>query len=159
MRLAVDWLPILWEAGGRIVWTDMADCILMLEDDAERLRRFAAILAQIAPHLEFRHWRDAHRMIRECAAYLDCCRMICLDHDLEPEAGDRDLGDGLLVAKFLSPLHPACPILIHTSNADGARRMVGEFELEGITVSTILPLGADWIERYWRAKVEEALCA
>ncbi|HVT81801.1 MAG TPA: cyclic-phosphate processing receiver domain-containing protein [Phycisphaerae bacterium] len=130
----------------------MPDTVLMLEDSPDRLTRFTSVLSTLAPHLHFHHWRNAHRMIRECPPYLPSCRLICLDHDLDPE-GDEDPGDGLVVAKFLAPLRPACPILIHSSNADGARRMIGEFELEEITASTILPLGSDWVERYWRNRL------
>ncbi len=137
----------------------MDEFLLMLEDDSDRLARFGPVIARARPGLKFMHWHNAHTMIRECPPYLHSCRLISLDHDLDPEPGMGDPGDGLLMAKFLAPLRPTCPILIHTSNGDGARRMVGEFELEGIAARTILPLGADWIERFWRAKMEESLTA
>jgi len=136
--------------------TPVTNTILMLEDSSERLARFRAVLSNVAPQLQFLHWRNAPRMIRECPPYLHCCRLICLDHDLDPEGGE-DPGDGLAVAKFLAPLRPQCPILIHTSNADGARRMTGEFQLAGIEPRTVLPLGSDWIEHYWREQVRIAL--
>ena len=126
----------------------------MLEDSGERLERFAAVLAEIAPGVAWMHWRDARRMMRECGAYLGACRLICLDHDLEAAPGEGDPGDGLEVARFLAARRPACPILIHSSNGDGATRMLGEFELAGCRAHTILPLGAEWIERYWRRRVE-----
>lgn len=134
------------------------NCVLMLEDSRERLERFMPVLAEVAPELRLRHWRAAPTMIRECGPYLPCCRLICLDHDLDPLPGSaEDPGDGLDVAKYLASLRPACPILIHSSNGDGANRMLGEFQLSGCAASTILPLGEKWIEVYWRKKVAELL--
>jgi hypothetical protein len=48
--------------------------LLMLEDNAERLERFAAVLQAIDPVLPLRVWRDAHAMIREAGL---CCRPPC----------------------------------------------------------------------------------
>jgi hypothetical protein len=39
--------------------------LLLLEDNAERLERFAATLREIDPELQLRSWPDAHAMIRE----------------------------------------------------------------------------------------------
>jgi hypothetical protein len=79
-----------------------AGCILILEDNPERLEGLARVLGEVVPGMEVVQWRDARRMIRECRAYLDCCRLICLDHDLEPVAGEGDPGDGLEVARHLA---------------------------------------------------------
>ena len=128
----------------------------MLEDDPTRLQRFFTVVREISPDLELTYWRNARRMVRESRGYLSSCALICLDHDLEPEEGE-DPGDGLEVARFLAPLRLKCPILIHSSNGDRVRMMVGTFELEECQVSTILPLGADWIESHWRRRVEELL--
>jgi len=134
------------------------NCVLMLEDSRERLERFTRVLTEIAPEWVLRHWRAAPAMIRECGPYLPCCGLICLDHDLNPLSGStEDPGDGLEVARHLATLRPACPILIHSSNGEGATRMLGEFQLGGWEAYTILPLGEGWIERYWRGRVVELL--
>ena len=134
---------------------EMAQTILVLEDDPDRVRRFRACFATLSPQAEVIIWRDAKQMIRECGAYLDRCALICLDHDLVPENGDSpDPGDGLEVAKFLGPLVPKCPIVIHSSNTDRAYQMLGELQLHSCEVMTVLPLGADWVEGYWWPKVE-----
>ena len=135
----------------------MEHCVLMLEDNRERLDRFAAVLMACAPACKFLHWRNAHRMIRECPPYLASCRLICLDHDLDCVAGESDPGDGLDVARYLAPLQPSCPIVIHSSNGDRATRMLGEFQLHECRVQAILPLGPDWIENFWRQRVERLL--
>ncbi len=88
---------------------------------------------------------------------MDTCGLICLDHDLNPVVGEGDPGDGLDLARFLAPLRLACPVLIHSSNGDRATRMVGEFQLQDWHVETVLPLGADWIEKYWRERVVRLL--
>ena len=137
---------------------EMTRTILVLEDDAQRIERFRACLVALSPPPEVLIWRDARRMVRECGAYLDKCGLICLDHDLVPEnQSSPDPGDGLEVARFLAPRRPACPILIHSSNGDRAQQMVGEFQLYSCDVSTILPLGADWVEGYWWPKVKALL--
>jgi hypothetical protein len=146
---------VLWEPRGNI--PGMAGNILMLEDNGERLEHFAAVLAEMDRGLTFVHWRDARRMIRECGAYLPSCRLICLDHDLDAVPGEGDPGDGLEVARYLAGVQPGCPVLIHSSNGDGARRMTGELELARWRVFTILPFGEGWVERYWRRKVEGLL--
>src|SRR4051794_30918616 len=133
---------------------EMTRTILVLEDDPERVQRFRARFAALSPQMRVEIWRDAKKMVRECGAYLHQCALICLDHDLMPEAGGPpDPGDGLEVAKFLAPLRPQCPILIHSSNSDRAYQMLGEFQLHSCEVATILPLGADWIEEYWWPRV------
>ena len=117
-----------------------------------------ACFAAVSPTVEVHLWRDARQMVRECAAYLESCSLICLDHDLEPATRDApDPGEGLEVAKFLAPRRPPCPILIHSSNGDRVQQMLGEFELHSCDAAAILPLGADWIEVYWWARVKTLL--
>src|ERR1700676_2503420 len=106
--------------------------LLMLEDNAERLQRFAATLRRIEPALPLRVWRSAWAMIREVEPLLPSARLISLDHDLDPEEGEStDPGTGWDVTKFLAALPPACPVIIHTSNGERATWMMGEFELGG----------------------------
>src|SRR6478672_5374687 len=103
--------------------------LLMLEDNAERVQRFTATLQRIDATLELRLWRNAWTMIREMSALLPAARLISLDHDLEPEEGNRDdPGTGWDVTKVLAELPPACPVIIHTSNGERATWMMGELE-------------------------------
>jgi len=120
--------------------------LLMLEDDAERMVRFRAVLAKRDAELVV--WRDAHRMIAEVASYLPGAGLISLDHDLEPES-DTDPGDGLDVAKYLANLSPVCPVIVHTSNGVRGDSMVGELELAKWKHHRVMPLGDDWIEIDW----------
>ncbi len=116
-------------------------CIVILEDDPARIRRFTEVLNAINPLLAVVCWRSAKTMIREIGQYLDYAQLISLDHDLYPWTGDiDDPGDGLEVAKYLSMKKPKCPVIIHSSNADRARMMAGEFELEGCAFKVVAPL-------------------
>jgi hypothetical protein len=132
--------------------------ILMLEDDAERLARFTATLAAIAPDVALRRWRDARTMLEEMEDQLPAARLITLDHDLEPEReDDPDPGTGWDVVKVLAARPPCCPVIVHTSNGERGTWMMGEFELGGWDAHRIYPLGEDWIERDWRRLVRRLL--
>jgi hypothetical protein len=130
----------------------------MLEDDSDRLYRFAAAVRAIDPNLPLLTWRSAHRMIAEVAPLLPHARLISLDHDLDPWDNDPpDPGDGVAVAKFLA-MHPQpCPVIIHTSNGTRSDWMAGEFELAGWSYRRVAPIGEGWIEEYWRVVARELL--
>lgn len=125
--------------------------VLMLEDDADRIRRFTLALRRIEPGLPLLVWRDAHRMSREVGDHFASARLISLDHDLEPEPGDPpDLGDGVAIAKALVVHRQPCPVIIHSSNRTRSEWMAGEFELAGWSYRRVAPIGERWIEEYWR---------
>lgn len=132
--------------------------ILLLEDDADRLRRFARALRREAPGMPVLAWRDAQRMAREVGPHLATARLISLDHDLEPESDESpDPGDGLDAARALVQHPQPCPILIHSSNGTRSTWMAGEFELAGWSYLRVAPIGERWIEEHWRRVVREAL--
>jgi Cyclic-phosphate processing Receiver domain len=131
--------------------------LLMLEDDAERIERFAETLRLLDAELPLRIWRDAHAMIREAGPLLGCATLISLDHDLEPLPGAGDPGDGLDVARFLVSQPIVRPVIIHTSNRDRSTMMEGEFELARWPFRRVAPIGDDWIEAHWRYEVKRAL--
>lgn len=129
--------------------------LLMLEDDAERLGRFAAILRAIDPRVSLRVWRDAHAMIREAGPLLPAAALVSLDHDLEPEAADP--GDGYMVAQWLVSQPVVRPVVVHTSNGERASWMAGAFDLGGWRHWRVVPFGDDWIEADWRRVVRRLL--
>jgi hypothetical protein len=131
--------------------------LLLLEDNAERLERFAAVLQAIDPALPIRAWRDAHVMIREAGPLLPYSVLLSLDHDLEPEWGEPDPGDGYLVAKWLVSQPIIRPVIVHSSNSERSAWMAGEFELAGWRHWRVAPLGDDWVESDWRQVVERLL--
>ncbi|MBX7103068.1 MAG: hypothetical protein K1X57_03255 [Gemmataceae bacterium] len=129
----------------------------MLEDDAERLARFAAVLLGLDPTIELRVWRDAHVMIREAGLFLSQAALISLDHDLEPEPGSPDPGDGYMVAQWLVSQPVIRPVIVHSSNGERSSWMAGAFDLEGWQHFRVLPVGEDWIESDWRRLVRRLL--
>ena len=132
--------------------------ILLLEDDADRLRRFNRALRREAPGEAVVTWRDARRMAREVEPYLPETRLISLDHDLEPEsAAAPDPGDGMDAVRALVKFPQPCPTLIHSSNGTRSDWMAGEFELGGWKYRRVAPIGERWIEEYWRSVVRELL--
>lgn len=96
-------------------------------------------------------------MIRECGLLLPRATLISLDHDLEVLPGFEDPGDGLDVARYLVTCPVCLPVIVHSSNADRATQMVGEFEFAGWPVSRVLPLGPNWIEEDWCVEVARIL--
>jgi hypothetical protein len=124
--------------------------ILLLEDNPERLHRFAAALHDLDTSFELKSWRSARQMVREVAAWLPAARLISLDHDLDPWEGDvDDPGDGLEVVRFLVEQRQVCPVIIHSSNRERSDWMAGEFDLAGWRHHRVAPLGDDWIEEHW----------
>jgi hypothetical protein len=137
---------------------DGASQILILEDAGERVGRFRGVLGRVAGGMEVRVYGTAVEFVREMGALLGRTVLISLDHDLMvpgPDGGDP--GDGLDVARALAQVKPVCPVIIHSSNADRVARMRGTLEVEGWECRIVLPFGADWVETYWRAVVEEVL--
>ena len=133
--------------------------VLVLEDDAVRLDRFRKALNLVDSRARLMCWRDANQMVREACTYLPESRLISLDHDLYQDSQDSsgDPGDGLVVAKFLASREPQCPVIVHSSNGDRARMMIGELEFSGWSVRRVAPLGQDWVEAYWGVVVRSLL--
>jgi CheY-like chemotaxis protein len=133
-------------------------CILVLEDNAERVQRFAAVLKRLAPDARMHVWRSARFMIREVEPLLPDACLLSLDHDLDPEEGvPEDAGTGWEVTQFLATLPPTCPVIVHTSNSERARWMAGEFDSSGWHHVRVAPIGDDWIERDWHHAVRQLL--
>lgn len=121
--------------------------LLLLEDDAERLTRFHAVIARLGVTSQV--WRSALVMLAELDRHLPHADLISLDHDLLSEPDEPDLGDGLIVAKALAERTPSCPVILHTSNTVRGDWMEGELQLAGWRYRRILPLGDDWVEVDW----------
>ena len=124
--------------------------ILMLEDESERLDRFAAVLSKLSPSVEWQHWRTAPDFIAGFKSTNREPALICLDHDLFVDhPDDPDPGDGRDVAEFMATQSPCCHVIIHSSNAHAADSMFFTLQDAKWDVEKIAPLGQDWIEAYW----------
>jgi hypothetical protein len=131
--------------------------LLMLEDNAERLEQFAAVLRTLDPEPPLRVWGDAHAMIREAGPLLPAAALLSLDHDLDARPGDPDPGDGYLVARWLVSQPVVRPVIVHTSNVERATWMAGVFDLAGWRHYRVAPLGDDWVESVWCRVVQRLL--
>lgn len=131
--------------------------LLLLEDDAERLVRFRLACERL--QLPLLVWRSAFEFLAALDEHLPTAALISLDHDLIAEAGEPDLGDGVMVAKELASRTPCCPVIIHTSNGVRGDWMEGELQLCGWTYRRVAPLGDDWIEVDWYRAAKRLLRA
>ena len=125
--------------------------VFLLDDDKRRHRwftsRFKGDVLDIANNVN-----EAMQLLS--AASYDA---IFLDHDLHPEHYHADSTDdertGYAVALWLCSnpeMQRASTILVHTRNADGAMRMVGELRRAGRSADYVpFPMLAERIKTYW----------
>jgi len=125
--------------------------VFLLDDDERRhrwfIKRFKGDVIDIANNVT-----EALQLLS--AASYDA---IFLDHDLHPEHYNTDSTDdertGYAVALWLCSnpeLQRASTILVHTRNADGAMRMVGELRRAGRSADYVpFPMLAERIKSYW----------
>jgi hypothetical protein len=126
--------------------------VFLLDDDERRHRwfksRFKGDAVDIANNVT-----EAQQLLS--ASSYDA---IFLDHDLHPEHYHNDSTDdertGYAIAVWLCAnpeLQRASTILVHTRNADGAMRMVGELRRVGRSADYVpFPLLAERIKSYWQ---------
>ena len=126
--------------------------VFLLDDDKRRHRwftdRFRGDSIDIAEDVT-----EALRLLS--ASSYDA---IFLDHDLHPEHYHSESTDdertGYAIAAWLCSnpeLQRASTILVHTRNADGAMRMVGELRRAGRSADYVpFPLLAERIKSYWQ---------
>ncbi len=133
--------------------------LLMLEDDPERIAQFEAALTTLRNPPALQVWADAHRMIAEASELVQNAKLISLDHDLIPADGMPDPGDGYSVVQWLTSQPHIRPVIIHTSNAERAAWMTGEFDLNGWAYHRVLPLDQNWVFDWWLPTVQEILRA
>lgn len=125
--------------------------VFLLDDDARRHKwftnRFKGDYIDIADNVA-----KAQQLLSE-GSY----DAIFLDHDLHPEHYHSESTDdertGFAIAQWLSSnpdLQRASTILVHTRNADGAMRMVGELRRCGRSAEYVpFPMLAERIRSYW----------
>jgi CheY-like chemotaxis protein len=126
--------------------------VFLLDDDERRHRwftaRFKGDFVDIAHNVA-----EAQRLLS--ASSYDA---IFLDHDLHPEHYNAESTDdertGYAIARWLCSnpeLQRASTILVHTRNADGAMRMVGELRSAGRSADYVpFPFLAEKIKTYWQ---------
>ena len=146
------WHSLLTKLGLKSVRAERHPIRVFLLDDDERrhrwfIKRFKGDVIDIANNVT-----EALELLS--AASYDA---IFLDHDLHPEhyhaesTDDERTGYAVAVWLCLNPeLQRASTILVHTRNADGAMRMVGELRRAGRSADYVpFPMLAERIKTYW----------
>lgn len=125
--------------------------ILILEEYPATVERFEAALGDA--------WQVIHRpnvaeMIGVTKNSLASADILSLDHDLDdPAHPDVDPGDRLEFVRWLVDQKPARPVIIHSSNTNRARIMIGDLDLAKWTAQFAMPISDDWAENDWRTMV------
>ena len=132
--------------------------IAILEDDKRREMAMREELVRLHPGVEVIFFDNAPDMVAWLKDNSNYVRLFCLDHDLglnrKREDREFDPGIGRDVADFLATPEPRCPILIHTSNIDGAYGMQFALEGAGWMVEKIAPMDdLSWIKDRWSERV------
>lgn len=131
--------------------------IYILEDNDDRVQKFRAAAAAVAPGVPVRFWRSAPEMMNDLVDGLEHASIISLDHDLDRSGDEPDPGTGYDVARLLGELIPCCPVVIHTSNGERGTWMEGALQRAGWRYDRVYPFGDDWIEKDWAAVVRSWL--
>ena len=126
--------------------------VFLLDDDTRRHRWFTSHFK--GDVVDIAHNVPEAQHLLSASSY----DAIFLDHDLHPEHYNADSTDdertGYAIAAWLCAnpeLQRASTILVHTRNADGAMRMVGELRRAGRTADYVpFPLWCERIRRYWQ---------
>lgn len=140
----------------------MALFIAILEDDAERQSAMAECLEDRFPQYPIRFFATAAEMISHLRRNLSETIVIGLDHDLElvPVAGRSllDPGSGRDVADYLASEPPACPVVIHTTNAPAGDGMEAVLQDAGWATSRVTPYdGLQWIPEVWLREMRNSV--
>ena len=132
--------------------------VAILEDDARRCAAMRGCLERLLPGVSVVFHESALDMVAWLGEHQMDVSLISLDFDLpikRTEDGSLvDFGTGATVADFLATVPPTCPIIVHTSNATGASRMLTALRRAGWPTARVYP--ADdlaWISGAWADEV------
>ena len=110
----------------------MPDVIAVLEDDQRRTDAMKEEIQKIFPGVHAAFFDNAPDVVGWLRDNLQSVCLLCLDHDLGPNrqrhGEEFDPGIGRDVADLLATREPSYPVLIHSSNEEGAYSM--QFILE-----------------------------
>ena len=136
--------------------------IVILEGNEERQSAMRRCLADRFQQFESRIFAGSSDMLAYLREHLSEILVISLDHDLDllPGANGEwiDPGTGREVADYLAGCAPACPVIIHTTNALAAAGM--EFALQEANWATerVVPHDdLEWIAEDWFPALRRAI--
>ena len=134
------------------------DTIAILDDEPDRLDAMVPILRKRYPRLNAVTFDNAPDINAWFADNLECCVLICLDHDLGPnrkrDGAVFDPGIGRDVSDYLATREPCCPIITHTTNTDARPGMISTLEDAEWKVSYVSPYSdVLWVREVWADEV------
>jgi hypothetical protein len=140
----------------------MTACIVILDDEPDRIEEMARCLIEFSSVLEFIVFDNAPDLIDWLSNYLETVQLICLDHDLGPNRLRNghvfDPGIGRDVVDYLATCKPVCPVIIHTTNSMAGPGMEMALTDAGWKHSRVVPYNdLEWIGADWIASVRKAL--
>ncbi|HEX4611483.1 MAG TPA: cyclic-phosphate processing receiver domain-containing protein [Urbifossiella sp.] len=140
----------------------MAPKIVILEDNADRREAMRPLLADRFSDFDTHFFDNAPETIDFLAAHLAGVVAIALDNDLDmkpgPDGRAIDQGEGRHVADFLAGRPPACPVVIHTTNAPAAAAMQEALRNAGWKTRRVIPFDdMAWIASDWFPAVRRAI--
>lgn len=128
--------------------------IWILEDDPRRRKAFSEVV--LALRLKAQFFRSSHEMIAAIGESHPLPELISLDNDLNDVQG-HDMGEGLKVAEVLARLPPFAEVMIASTNAPAAQRMVDDLTHAGWPVARIQPHDdLAWVVE-WQRWIQRAL--
>jgi hypothetical protein len=140
----------------------VTSCIVILDDEPERVAEMIRCLAGVIGGLQLVVFDNAPDLIDWLARHLDSAKLICLDHDLGPNRVRNgevfDPGIGRDVVDYLATHTPICPVIIHTTNTLAAPGMELALTDAGWMHGRIMPYDdLEWIGGEWIETVKKAL--
>jgi CheY-like chemotaxis protein len=135
--------------------------ILLLEDNDERIAGFRKAMSSLGDDYILQVWTDAPSMVAECEAFLPTAALLLTRSrpQIQDRAPRRTPALGWTVAKFLAECRPACPVIIHSTNAERAHSMDNELRFADWITKRVGPIGTDWIETLWLRQARAFLAA
>ena len=143
--------------------------VVDFEDNEDRQAAMRECLADRFPQFDHCFFSDPREVIRFLTENLSGTILVSLDPDQEllPDGngGWLDPGTGREVADFLATQPPACPAVVHSTNAPAALGMRTALEEAGWAVRCVVPhddlewIPGDWFRAVRRAIVDSAVPA
>ena len=119
--------------------------------------RLQKAVSALGGDLQLRFWPNGNSLIAGCAEWFPNAAVLSLNCEPDPRGETVVTGTALDLARFIGDFPPVCPVVIHSSNAEGARAIIKELRSAHWMAEHIAPLGADWIERRWLSRVRTLL--
>jgi hypothetical protein len=130
--------------------------LFILEDNRERISEMYLARKARGWDLAATPMANAWMAINILENNLTYCDILCLDHDLEAQAGEPDPGTGMDVVRWLVSQPIRKPVLIHTTNTIAGREMEATLKAAAFSCYWLVPFdGNEWIKSAWPIWVEK----